>query len=95
MLKKNTIYCGDCADILKGFETGRVDLCYIDPPFESKKEYEIIFGDAQEKRAFNDRWVASGEGRYSKDMNTYINYMEPIIQEIHRILKPTGTFYLH
>ena len=95
MLKKNAIYCGDNLDVLKGFEDNSIDLCYIDPPFFTSKQYEVIWGDNAEKRAFEDRWVSAGEGRYSKDINTYLNFMEPRLREIHRVLKPTGSFYLH
>lgn len=96
MLQENTIYCGDNLEILKGFEDGRVDLCYIDPPFFSDKYYEFIFNDGAEKRAFEDRWVKVGNnGRYSKDINLYLNNMEPRIREIYRVLKNTGSFYLH
>ena len=94
-MKENAIYCGDNLGILKGMDDGCIDLVYIDPPFFTSKQYEVIWGDNAEKRAFDDRWVASGEGRYSKDMNTYLNFMEPRIREIHRVLKPTGSFYLH
>jgi hypothetical protein len=33
-----------------------VDLCYIDPPFFSNRHYEVIFGDGEEIRSFEDRW---------------------------------------
>lgn len=96
MLQENTIYCGDNLDILKGFEDGCVDLVIIDPPFFTSQHYEVIWGNGAERRAFEDRWVKMGEnGRYSKDMNKYLNFMEPVLREIHRVLKPTGSFYLH
>jgi DNA modification methylase len=95
MLKKNTIYCGDNLDILKGMDDNSVDLCYIDPPFFTSKQYEVIWGDNAEKRAFDDRWVSMGDGRYTKDINVYLNFMEPRLREIQRVLKPTGSFYLH
>jgi DNA modification methylase len=95
MLKKNTIYCGDNLDILKGMDDNSVDLCYIDPPFFTSKQYEVIWGDNAEKRAFDDRWVSMGDGRYTKDINVYLNFMEPRLREVHRVLKPTGSFYLH
>jgi DNA modification methylase len=95
-LKQNTIYCGDNLPILKGFEDESVDLCYIDPPFFTSKQYEVIWKDGAEKRAFDDRWVKMGDnGRYSKDMNVYLDFMEPRIGEIYRVLKSTGSFYLH
>lgn len=95
MLQTNTIYCGDNLDIMKGFEDECIDLVYIDPPFFTSKKYEIVFGNGAEIRAFKDRWVRMGDGKYSKDINVYLNFMEPRIKEIHRILKQTGSFFLH
>jgi len=92
---ENRIICGDNLDALKGMDDGCIDLCYIDPPFFTSKQYEVIWGDNAEKRAFDDRWVSMGEGRYTKDINVYLNFMEPRLREIHRVLKPTGSFYLH
>lgn len=94
-LKANTIYCGDNLAVLQGFEDNSVDLCYIDPPFFTSKQYEVIWKDGAEIRSFDDRWVKMAEGRYTKDINVYLNFMEPRLREIHRVLKPTGSFYLH
>lgn len=81
-----TVYCGDCLEILKHFPSETVDLIYIDPPFNSNRNYEVFWGDHQEKRAFNDRYG---------DAMAYINYMRPRIAELYRVLKPTGSFYYH
>jgi len=94
-IQKNTIYCGDNLAVLKGFEDNCVDLFYGDPQFFSNKKYETFWGDAQEIRMFEDVWVKQGDGRYSKDINTYLNFMEPRLREIHRVLKDAGSFYLH
>jgi DNA modification methylase len=94
-LKANTIYCGDNLAVLQGFEDNSVDLCYIDPPFFTSKQYEVIWKDGAEIRSFDDRWVKMAEGRYTKDINVYLNFMEPRLREIHRVLKQTGSFYLH
>jgi len=40
-----TIYRGDCLEILKEFPSGCVDLIYIDPPFNSNRNYEVFWGD--------------------------------------------------
>ena len=76
-------------------ESESADLIYIDPPFFSDAHYETVWKDGAEIRAFEDRWTKMGEGRYSKDINVYLNYMEPRLRELHRVLKPTGSFYLH
>lgn len=85
-LKTNTIYCGDNLKMLKDIPSEAVDLIYIDPPFNSNRNYEVFWGDTQEKRAFNDRFG---------DAQAYINYMQPRVVELYRVLKKTGSFYYH
>jgi DNA modification methylase len=62
-------------------------LIYVDPPFFSNRHYEIIWGNGYELRAFEDRWKGG--------IQNYIAWMEPKIRECHRILKQTGSMYLH
>lgn len=50
----NTIICGDCRDQLARIPDGGVDLIYLDPPFFSGKDYEIIWKDGSEIRSFTD-----------------------------------------
>lgn len=90
MFKPNSIICGDCEDVLKKFPDECIDLIYADPPFFTQKNYEIIWGDGSEIRAFEDRWKGGKKGIY-----TYIEWMRPKIEQIYRVLKKTGSFYLH
>lgn len=85
-LKTNTIYCGDNLQMLKDIPDESVDLIYIDPPFNSNRNYEVFWGDIQEKRAFEDRFG---------DAQAYIDYMRPRVLELYRVLKKTGSFYYH
>lgn len=85
-LKTQTIYCGDCLKMLKDIPDESVDLCYLDPPFNSNRNYEVFWGDVQEKRAFDDRYG---------DAEAYITYMRPRVLELYRVLKKTGSFYYH
>jgi DNA modification methylase len=87
MKLENVIYCGDNLDWMKKMPDEFVDLCYIDPPFFSNKKYEVIFNDGEEIRCFEDRWMGGVEH--------YIEWMRGRVFEIHRILKKTGSFYLH
>jgi len=80
------IYCGDNLDQLRKLPDGCVDLIYIDPPFNSSRNYEVFWGDTQEKRAFEDRYG---------DAMAYCDYMRPRVDELHRVLKPTGSLYYH
>ena len=50
----NCIICGDCRDQLARIPDGSVDLIYLDPPFFSGKNYEIIWKDGAEIRSFTD-----------------------------------------
>ncbi len=85
--KENTIYCGDNLDVLKDFPEECVDLIYIDPPFFSNRTYEVIWEDGYELRAFEDRWQGG--------IQHYLGWMKPRIEQLHRILEKTGSFYLH
>ena len=84
---KNLLYCGDNLEILATMEKESVDLIYIDPPFFSNRHYEIIWGDEAEIRSFEDRWEGG--------INVYIDWMKERVIELHRVLKQTGTMYLH
>ena len=84
---KNKLIYGDNLEILATMEKESVDLIYIDPPFFSNRNYEIIWGDEAEIRSFEDRWEGG--------INVYINWMKQRVIELHRVLKPTGSFYLH
>ena len=83
-LKINTIYCGDNLKMLNEVPDESIDLIYIDPPFNSNRDYEVFWGDSQEKRAFTDRFG---------DAKAYIEYMEPRVRELYRVLKKTGSIY--
>jgi site-specific DNA-methyltransferase (adenine-specific) len=80
------IYCGDNLDQLKKFPDGCVDLIYIDPPFNSNRNYEVFWGETKEKRSFEDRHAST---------QAYIDFMRPRCVELHRVLKKTGSFYYH
>jgi DNA modification methylase len=87
MKLENTIYCGDNLIWLKQFPEKCIDLIYLDPPFFSNKHYEVIFNDGEEIRSFQDRWKGG--------INHYIGWMKERVFELHRVLKDTGSFYLH
>jgi DNA modification methylase len=64
-----------------------VDLIYLDPPFFSNRNYEVIWGDKGEIRSFEDRWAGGIEH--------YIAWLKERVQEMYRLLKPTGSIFLH
>ena len=84
---ENRLILGDNLDIMKTFESDTFDLIYLDPPFFSNRNYEVIWGDAGEVRSFEDRWLGGIEH--------YIAWLKERVIEMHRILKPTGSIFLH
>jgi site-specific DNA-methyltransferase (adenine-specific) len=127
----NKLFYGDNLDILrKGkIRPESVDLCYIDPPFNSKRNYNQIYNniggeDRAQAQAFTDTWtwddlanaayseiLANAEGRFPAQLVELIKGMHAVLREgsilaylvsmalriteIHRVLKPSGSFYLH
>lgn len=124
------LFYGDNLDILRNrLADDSVDLCYIDPPFNSKRSYSQIYNrigheDRAQTQAFVDTWVWGPEseqgfqeilsnphGRFapplvallqglhgvlgSDSLLAYLVHMALRITEIHRVIKPTGSFYLH
>ena len=84
---KNQLILGDNLEVLKDIPSESVDLCYIDPPFFSNRHYAIIWGDKGEIASFNDCWAGG--------INHYIEWLYKRVEQIYRVLKPTGSFYLH
>ncbi|CAN5642439.1 site-specific DNA-methyltransferase [soil metagenome] len=123
----NTLYYGDNLDVLRKYvPDASVDLIYLDPPFNSNRNYNVLFkeksGDASPAQieAFNDTWTwdRAAEKTYdelihegpanvsqmigalrqfigSNDMMAYLVMMAARLGELHRVLKPTGSLYLH
>jgi len=103
--KSNTIYRGDNLEIMRAMPDGFVDLCYIDPPFFTQRDYKNIWGDKEsvldwekarlegffDTKDFFEKHVHNGE----KGLTAYIAWLRPRIIEIHRMLKPSGVFFLH
>ena len=124
--KPNSLYYGDCLDIMRDFPDESIDLICLDPPFNSNQKYNAIFKkdsglnfDAQIK-AFDDMWhwnteaaervaqfknaVANPASKViaafdlcipKTPMLSYTSYMAQRLFEMHRILKRTGSIYLH
>jgi len=76
LLDTRIIYCGDCLDPLRKLPDACVDLIYIDPPFNSKRNYEVFWGEAKERRSFDYRHAST---------QAYIDYMRPRCVELARL----------
>jgi DNA modification methylase len=85
--RTGVIYRNDNLPVLRQFADESFDLVYLDPPFFSDRHYEVIWGDESEIRSFEDRWKGG--------IGHYIDWMRPRLEELHRVLKPTGSIYLH
>ena len=126
-MAENLLYYGDNLDILRRhIPNESVDLVYLDPPFNSDQNYNVLFAEhngsksAAQINAFEDTWqwddvaaaayqevVESGHQRVSQamqafraflggtDMMAYLAMMAPRLIELGRVLKPTGSIYLH
>ena len=76
LLDTRVVYCGDCLDQLASLPDACVDLIYIDPPFNSNRNYEVFWGETKEKRAFEDRHAST---------QAYINPMRPRRVQLARV----------
>jgi len=83
----NKLILGDNLEKLKEIASESVDLIYLDPPFFSDRKYEIIWGDEGEVRSFQDRWAGG--------MEHYLGWLQERVEEMYRVLKPTGMLFLH
>jgi site-specific DNA-methyltransferase (adenine-specific) len=86
LLDTRAVYCGDNLEQLKKLPGACIDLIYIDPPFNSNRNYEVFWPETSERRRFDDRHEST---------KAYIDYMRPRCAELSRVLKKTGSFYYH
>ncbi len=124
-MQTNALYYGDCLDWMQRWDDQSVDLIYLDPPFNSKADYNQLYhtdgiDDEAQFRAFSDTWVwdeaaaerlrmyenAHGRKAYKaiaglkqilgpSGMLSYLTYMAEHLEEMWRLLKDTGSIYLH
>lgn len=83
----NRLFFGDCLHVMRMLPSECIDLIYIDPPFFSGRNYNIIFGDKNEVRSFTDIWEGGMPG--------YLIWLNARLYEMKRLLKSTGSIYVH
>ena len=83
----NRLIWGDNLHVMRQIPSNSVDLIYIDPPFFSGRQYNVIWGDNNELRSFNDIWEGGMDG--------YLIWLNVRLYEMKRLLKPTGSIYVH
>jgi adenine specific DNA methylase Mod len=124
--EKNKLYYGDNYEVLARYVKGEsVDLIYLDPPFNSRQDYNVLFAEkdgsqsSSQIHAFEDTWewnldaqrsfehIVEQGGRvadalrafktflFNSDMMAYLAMMAPRLVELRRVLKETGSIYLH
>ena len=84
---ENKLIWGDNLAVMRALPSESIDLIYVDPPFFSGKDYNKIFGDDDEVRTFSDIWDGG--------LPTYLAWLNARLWEMKRLLKPTGSIYLH
>ena len=83
---ENEVLCGDSSKLIKKIPDNHVNLIYLDPPFFSKRNYEIVTKDGQ-SNSFEDKW--------DDGIESYLDFMKNILSECHRVLDKKGSLYLH
>ena len=86
-LEPNRLIWGDNLHVMRQLPSESIDLIYIDPPFFSGRQYNVIFGDQNEVRSFNDIWEGGMPG--------YLIWLNARLYEMKRLLKKTGSIYVH
>ena len=86
-LPLNAIFFGDNLHVLRALPSNSIDLIYIDPPFFSGRNYNQIWGDDNEIRTFYDVW--------EDGLPSYLVWLNARLWEMRRVLKDTGTIYVH
>ena len=117
-VQNRTLFIADNLDILRGINSDCIDLIYLDPPFNSKRNYKAPIGSLAEGAEFKDIWtdadvrmewhgqiaeqheelyqiIQASEVAYDKSMKIYLTAMAIRLFEMKRILKTTGSIYLH
>ena len=87
VLEPNQLIFGDNLHVMRALPSNSIDLIYIDPPFFSGRNYNVVFGDSNEVRSFTDIWEGGMPG--------YLTWLNARLLEMKRLLKPTGTIYIH
>jgi len=83
---KHNIFLGDCLIRMNQLEKETIDLAYLDPPFFTNRIHFSSTRDRNTKFSFSDTW---------NNLSDYIGFMEKRIQEVHRVLKNSGSIFVH
>lgn len=84
-MELNNVYCGDCYTLMNQIESELIDAIYVDPPFFTQ-ETQSLTSKAGVEYSFADSW---------KNVNEYVEYIKIRLQECKRVLKRTGSIFVH
>jgi DNA modification methylase len=94
----NRLILGDNLQIMNSLMAdyeGKIGLIYADPPFFTNKGYSARIGRGEDSRKPGDWELAEGYPDEWTDMESYLDMLYPRLQQIYKLLSPTGSFYLH
>ncbi len=102
---RSRVILGDSLEVLRTLPSQSVDLVYIDPPFNTGKVQKRVFlkttrteAGQGTRRGFQGQHYQSevqSEAAYGDKFDDYLAFLKPRIEETHRVLKMTGSFYFH
>ena len=103
LLTADTVVLGDSLDLLRRLPDGCVDLCYIDPPFNTGADRTMTRVQATrdedgDRLGFHGRRYRITRGAsksYGDAFDDFVGFLRPRIEEIWRVLAPSGSFFLH
>jgi site-specific DNA-methyltransferase (adenine-specific) len=85
-MERNRIIQGDCLEVMQKIESNKIDLIYFDPPFFTQKKHSLSTRDNSKKFEFDDKFDS---------LNDYITLIEGVLFHCKRVLKDTGSVFLH
>ncbi len=97
------VHLAEAFEVLAALEDESVDLCYLDPPFNTGKVQQVrrlktSRSDHGDRTGFGGRRYSSevvSEMAYSDQHEDYLGFLEERLREVHRVLAPHGSLYLH
>lgn len=84
-MELNNVYCGDCYELMRQLDSDSIDAIYMDPPFFTQ-ETQKLSSKVGVEYSFTDSW---------ENMDDYVAYTKIRLQECKRVLKRTGSIFVH
>ncbi len=97
------IHLGECLEVISTFASASFDLIYIDPPFNTGKtqartQIQTLPDANGDRTGFAGRRYRTtrlGTKSFDDSFSDYLGFLEPRLEQAYRLLKPTGSFFLH